>query len=73
MDTTGRVSAPVRIPAFVFEGIEAIRDSGKTSMSNSLAVRDLAKLMGYPATAQWIEWHPTLYAAGVLYGFEPNE
>ena len=73
MHATGRIGAPVRIPAFVFEGIEAVRDSGKTSMSDSLAMRDLAKLIGYPATAQWIEWHPTLYAAGVHYGFEPNE
>ncbi len=63
----------VAVPSNVFEGIEAIRRSGKTNMPDVQVVNKLARRMGHRDVAEWIDQHPALYAAGVIHGFQPDE
>ncbi len=63
----------VAIPGKVLEGIEAVRVSGKTNMLDVPVVKKLARKMGHPATADWIDEHAALHAVGVFRGFEPDE
>ena len=65
----------VQIPAQVLEGIEAVRQSGKTNMLDRPAVAAIALELGYVDAAFWLEDkanHKT-YAEGIFKGFTEEE
>jgi len=61
---------PVPVPAAVYEGLEAVRQSGATNMFDRPRVIELAEIMGYDETAEWVRDHRSEYArllfAGVI-------
>ncbi|MHB1002109.1 MAG: DUF5049 domain-containing protein [Armatimonadota bacterium] len=63
----------IRIPKDVFEGLEAIRRSGKTNMLDVPMVIELALNMGYVDTACWVHENSKTYVSGLFNGFEPQE
>ncbi|KYP79556.1 DUF5049 domain-containing protein [Ferroacidibacillus organovorans] len=63
----------IRVPKSVFEGLEAIRQSGTTNMLDFFAVLRLASALNNPDTARWLLDHKREYVQGVLYGIEPEE
>jgi hypothetical protein len=68
--------APVRIPVptVVWQGIDAVRLSGRTNMLDRPEVVRIARELDFTAAAGWIEAHPKEYAEGVFRGFvvEPD-
>ncbi|MHB9131558.1 MAG: DUF5049 domain-containing protein [Armatimonadota bacterium] len=60
---------PVTIPADVYEGLEAVRQSGVTNMLDRPRVIELAEMMGYEETAEWLRTHRQDYAIGIFQGF----
>ena len=60
----------VRVPREVFEGIEAVRQSGLTNMLDCPAVAEIADAMGFEASARWLRAHRDLYARAIFHGFE---
>jgi len=54
----------------VFEGIEAVRQSGLTNMLDRPAVAEIAEAMGYEESARWLREHRDLYARAIFQGFE---
>ena len=67
MDATH--SYPVRVSPAVLEGLDAVWLSGETNTMDTREVQAQAYIMGYPATAWWIEYFPNLYVAGLIHGF----
>ena len=67
MDTTH--SHPVRVSADILEGLDAVWLLGETNTMDTREVQAQAYIMGYPATAWWIEYFPNLYVAGLIHGF----
>ena len=61
----------VAIPAEVLQGIEAVRQSGRTNMLDRNTVATIALELGFVDTAFWLEDkanHKT-YAEGIFRGF----
>lgn len=63
-------TSPVKVPKAVWQGIEAVRLSGKTNMLDFLMVQCLAYDMEYFETVIWMEDHPDLYRHGIFAGFK---
>lgn len=63
----------VKVPKAVWQGIEAVRASGKTNMFDAPMVQKLAFDMEYFETVLWMEDHPDLYRLGIFAGFEVIE
>jgi len=65
----------VQIPEKVLEGIEAVRQSGKTNMLDRPVVAAIALELGYVDAAFWLEdkANRTAYAAGIFKGFTEEE
>ena len=61
--------APITVPATVWRGLEAVRDSGATNMLDRPAVMKIAEFLGFRETARWIEGHHGPYAEGLFKGF----
>lgn len=61
---------PIPVPAAVYEGLEAVRQSGATNMFDRPRVIELAEMMGYDEAAAWVRDHRSEYArllfAGVI-------
>ncbi len=66
---------PITVPAAVWRGLEAVKDSGTTNMLDRPAVLKIAEFLGFHETARWIEAHHGPYAEGLFKGFvvEPEE
>ena len=64
---------PIRVPAAVLEGLEAVRQSGYTNMLDRPRVIELAEMMGYDEAAQWVRDYRGHYAAGIFAGFRADE
>lgn len=60
----------VSVSEAVYEGIEAVRDSGETNMLDRQQVMLLASGLGYLDAALWVYYHPRDYWQGVMGGFE---
>ena len=60
---------PPVVSRVVWQGLDAVRRSGRTNMLDRPVVAKLARAFGYGATAQWIEENPRAYAEGVFRGF----
>ena len=65
----------VQISEKVLEGIEAVRQSGKTNMLDRPAVAAIALELGYVDAAFWLEdkTNHTAYATGIFKGFTEEE
>ncbi|MHB9038846.1 MAG: DUF5049 domain-containing protein [Armatimonadota bacterium] len=61
---------PIQLPAKVFDGIEAVRLSGKTNMFDLPEVVRLAIEMDFIDAAMWVENERSLYSLGLFLGFE---
>ena len=59
---------PIAVSQDVFDGIEAVRQSGVTNMLARDTVREVALLLGYEHTCLWLEEHPDLYSQAVFRG-----
>lgn len=64
---------PILISAAVFEGLEAVRQSGVTNMLDRPRVIEIAEMMGYDETADWLRNNRQLYSEGIFAGFIPDE
>ena len=64
---------PIRVPAKVFDGIEAVRLSGKTNMFDLSEVVKLAIEMDFFDAAMWIENNRRKYSRGIFCGFKVME
>ena len=66
---------PIPIPREVLEGIEAVRQSGRTNMLDRNAVATIALELGYVDAAFWVEdkANRKAYATGIFNGFEEAE
>jgi len=62
----------MRVPKQVWEGLEAVRLSGKTNMLIVSDVIRCARTMGYPIAASWVEKNRSDYWVGIFQGFEPS-
>ena len=61
---------PVRIPAEVLEGLEAVRRHAGTDVLDVATVRYLAIERGKRTLAVWIDKHQEEYSRGLLDGFQ---
>lgn len=59
----------VEVPRAVFDGIEAVRESGRTNMLDYYMVIRLAADLGYHETADWMLSNKRLCGEGLLAGF----
>ena len=68
-------AAPITVPAAVWRGLEAVKDSGTTNMLDRPAVLKIAEFLGFHETARWIEAHHGPYSEGLFKGFtvDPEE
>ena len=60
---------PITVPAAVWRGLEAVKDSGTTNMLDRPAVIKIAEFLGFHETARWIEAHHGPYSEGLFKGF----
>jgi hypothetical protein len=61
---------PVRVPADVLEGLEAVRRHAGTHVLDVATIRYLANERGQRTLAVWINRHPEEYGRGLLDGFQ---
>jgi hypothetical protein len=66
----GGVSEPVRLPADVLEGLEAVRRYAGTHALDVATLRYLANERGRRTLVVWIDRHPEEYGRGLLDGFQ---
>ncbi len=64
---------PIVVSAEVFEGLEAVRTSGLTNMFDRPRVIEIAEMMGYDETAEWLVSNRNLYSRGLFQGFITTE
>jgi len=64
---------PVSIPAAVYEGLEAVRQSGLSNMLDRPRVIELAEIMGYDETAEWVRENKRRYAELIFCGMVVEE
>lgn len=62
------MSDKVRIPATVWEGLEAVRQCGATNMLDRVRVIELAEMMGYDETVAWLRENRDGYARLIFNG-----
>jgi hypothetical protein len=62
---------PVPIPEHVYEVLDAIRRSGVTNMLDRPVVIEIARQLGFPEVAEWIERKKHSYSRGIFVGFAP--
>jgi hypothetical protein len=63
----------VVVPCDVFEGIEAVENSGLADMPDRARVAQIAAEMEFAEAAAWIAEHRGEYARGVFSGFAPAD
>jgi hypothetical protein len=64
---------PVRIPAEVLKGLEAVRRYTGTDAPDIPTLRYVASERGQRALVVWIDQHEHDYAQGLLNGFEVED
>jgi len=60
----------IEIPKEVFDGLEAVRQSGATNMFDRPRVIELLEAMGFDEAAEWVSEHRNEYANGIFQGFQ---
>jgi hypothetical protein len=53
----------------VLDGIETVRESEETPMTDISKVQYIAARLGYPEAASWLEAHQHEYSEGLFRGF----
>jgi len=66
-------TTPVPVPAAVYEGLEVVRLTGGTNMLDRPRVIEIAEMMGYDETAEWLRNNKRLYSEGIFAGFVADE
>ncbi len=61
---------PVKVSQAVLDGIDSVRESGKTNMCDYKAVMRLAFDSNYHATVDWMSDNKKAYTKGIFAGFE---
>jgi hypothetical protein len=61
---------PVRVPADVLEGLEAVRRYAGTAVLDVATIRHFANERGRPTLVVWVDRHPEEYGRGLLDGFQ---
>jgi hypothetical protein len=64
---------PIRVPAGVLRGLEAVRLTGATNMLDRPRVIEIAEMMGEDETAAWVRANRQSYATGLFQGFAADE
>jgi len=60
-----------RVSREIFDGLKAVKESGKVDMFDYPKVAALAEKMGFKETAAWVQYAPRdIYPYGVLWGFK---
>ena len=62
----------IKVSQEIFEGLDAVRESGLVNMFDKRGVAKIAKTMGYDETVEWLksEEGKSLYSQGIMEGFE---
>jgi len=63
----------VRVSAAVYDGLEAIRQSGVVNMFDRPRVMELAEMWGHDETAAWVRVNRGQYARLLFHGVEVGE
>lgn len=63
------VHGGVPVSLEVFEGLEAVRRSGRTNMLDRPRVAQLALELGHVDACDWVREHPKDYARAIFDGF----
>ena len=63
----------VKVTQAVYDGLEAVRKSGKTNMFDYNQVCVIANMLDFSETVVWLTANKKVYSAGVFRGFEPIE
>jgi hypothetical protein len=73
--TNEQRQGPIRVPAKVLKGLEAVRLDGAVNMLDRLGVQRRAYELERFETVIWIEENPGLYARAIFQGLEeePSE
>jgi len=66
-----KITGPIKVSQAVYDGLLAVRDSGRTHMVDVEAVITLAHIMGHDDAVLWVDAHQDEYVRGVFAGFEP--
>jgi hypothetical protein len=64
---------PIRVPAVVLRGLEAVRLTGATNMLDRPRVIEIAEMMGEDETAAWLRANRQQYSVGLFQGFAADE
>jgi len=79
------MSEPVKVPAEVLAGLNAVRESGRVNMFDAPGVQEVANQLGHHALVVWMEdqmirrthsiryGRPSDYSRGLWNGFEAEE
>ena len=62
--------AKIKVPQDVLDGLEFVRDSGKTNMFDYNVVMQIAYYNNYFDTVAWLEENKKFYVEGIFNGFE---
>ena len=63
----------VKAPRAVIDGIETVRQTGRTNMLDRHAVQYIANELELWEVVIWLEDHPKDYGRGLFHGFEADE
>ena len=63
------MSDPIKVPAGVLSGIEAVRRSGRTNMLDRAEVIRIADELGLHETVLWVHQNKAKYAKGFFRGY----
>lgn len=73
MERCKQTGAPIVVSRAVYEGIEAVRQSGLTNMLQRDIVRQVALMLGFEEAHEWIRDHPDLYSQAVFRGLAVDD
>jgi hypothetical protein len=63
----------IAVSKAVYDGILAVRDSGKTNMLDRPRVVELLQEMEFDDAAEWVEQNRKEYSHGIFQGFQAVE
>jgi len=63
----------IYVPKHVYEGLEAVRQSGAINMFDYGSVLRMTSMLNNKDAARWLRDHKREYLEGVLYGIEPED
>ena len=64
---------PIYVPKSVYQGLEAVRQSGAVNMFDYWSVLRKTTMLNNKDAARWLQDHKREYLQGVLYGIASEE